>query len=162
GRLLDLPRSYLELQQLSEESPQAKVDLKVALGHVAMLTANLQVAERVLGEVLEQRELSPALRTRATVSYGLTLTLQGRGTEARALLREADQRTSHPLDRGYLSICLGFSLWLDGQIADAEEPVLRARLFFEKEASSFRAANYAPFFLTVLFANLGKLKQAAE
>ena len=162
GRLLDLPRSYLELQQLSEEAPQNKFDLKVALGNVAMLTANLSVAERVLTDVLGQRDLSWALRTRATVLYGLTLTAQGRGAQARALLAEAEQRTSHSLDRGYLSICLGFSLWFDGQLAAAEEPVLRARMFFEKESASFRAANYVPFFLTALFANLGKLKQASE
>lgn len=162
GRLLDLPRSYLELQQLSAESPQGKVDLKVALGNVALLTANLAVAEQVLAEVLRQDDLSPALRTRATVLYALTLTSQGRGAQARALLHEADQRSGHPLDRGYLSICLGFSLWLDGEASAAQEPVLRARLFFEKESASYRAANYVPFFLTVLFANLGKLKQASE
>ena len=163
GRLLDLPRAYLELKQLSETTPEPKVNLKLALGHIAMLTANLPVAEEVLREVVQEPQLSPRQRSRGTIIFTLALTLQGRGEEARALLETADEQSADPVDRGLFLMFAAFSFWLDGQLLEAEQRVHQAQSFFEhQEQQSLRAASYSPLFLTVLWANLGKFGQAAE
>lgn len=164
ARLLEVRRAFEELRALVEEGASPRYELKIAFGHLAMLTARLDVALETLQEVLiyaEPGDVPPALRLRAGLNMALTGTYLGGGELVRAQM--AHVRGMHPgFERGFLSFCTAFTLWLDGRSEEAEEPMRTALAIFQEAPTTFRGAVLAPAFAMVLLATLGQLDEAGQ
>jgi len=159
ARMLDFRRAFEDLSHLNAKRETASARVRTSLAHLAMLTARLELAERLSRAALADPTLDPALTIRYAAIWLFTRTYQGHGVEARTRIAELTRQVSDPRGRGYLAFMTAFSLWLEERDAEAEEAMRTAWVFLERD-QSVRARVLAPTFWVAVLARAGKTEEA--
>jgi len=159
GRMLDFRRAFEDLSHMNANRQTATDRVRTSLAHVAMLTARLDVAEKISRAALADPALDQTLRIRHAAIWLFTRTYQGHGEAARVAVTDLTRQIEEPTARGMLMYLQAFSYWIEERDVEAEEAMRRAWVFLAGE-QSMRARVLGAMFWVTLLARVGKLEEA--
>lgn len=159
GRHYDLPRAYEELARLYRELEPAPPELAYALAEAAYDQCKPREAEALLRPLLGHPGARPELRARALVRLAAALTLEGRGDEGRALLREAAEADPEPKTRARLALQEAMTLNAEEDWERAAACLGRARSLLD-DAELDENAIYVPLTFAVIYSRAGRMAES--
>ncbi|WP_437758457.1 winged helix-turn-helix domain-containing protein [Sorangium sp. So ce1389] len=162
GRLGDLRQAREDLALLVAAGAEPRVELKLALGQLSVLTLALDEAEAALRDVLASRDLRAYAWVRALGALATVETHRGRGAEALRAMRDAEARAGDVRLAAQLRLSQCYLLLLDGRHAEAEEPLRTVMARFRGSAEGFRAAVLAEICFAAVLSLRGYHDEARE
>ncbi|HEY5952247.1 MAG TPA: AAA family ATPase [Kofleriaceae bacterium] len=159
ARMLELERSYRELERLVARPEHAIPEAWLVLGQVALLRGEMQAAATALHEAEQQASVPSFLRQLIQISAAIVDTHRGASDVGHRRLLEAERVAADSDEAGVLVLMRCFLAWLEER-DDQLEAMLRPNEWFTGCVAALRANVVAPGLAAVLCARLGRFDEA--
>jgi tetratricopeptide (TPR) repeat protein len=159
ARMLELERSYRELERLVARRDSAIPEAWLVLGQVAMMRGELEAAAAALHEAERQDAVPRFLRHLIQISAAIVDTHRGARDAGHRRLLDAQRAAADPDEVGVLVLIQCYLAWLEER-NDELEAMLRPNEWFTGCVAALRANVIAPGLAAVLCARLGRFDEA--
>ncbi len=154
-RRLDFARAHRVLREIDERYPES-AEVRATLGVVAYLRGRFAEAEVSLRFATTHEGISDAQRGRAVLSLAYCLTYQGRGSEARELLRATEHSGWTHED---FEIGTAFTWWLEERMEEAQLAMTPGFHEPDEHRRGLHASVLRPLFYATVRARNGRLAE---